>query len=71
MRLSQHGDFSKEILNRARRALSFQFSEADFDFGQACQRPDGSVYGTTGQDLRVEREHPGYSDIQTVQQFWK
>lgn len=22
-------------------------------------------------DLRVEREHPGYSDIQTVQQFWK
>lgn len=47
-KLSQHGDFSQEALVRAREALNFKFSEADFDFAQACQRPDGSIYGTTG-----------------------
>lgn len=52
MKLSQHGDFDPALIDRARQAMSFRFSEVDsaesYDFAR-CQRPDGSIYGTSGQ----------------------
>lgn len=52
MKLSQHGDFDPSLVDRAREAMSFRFSEVDsaesYDFAR-CQRADGSFYGTAGQ----------------------
>jgi len=57
-KLSQHGSFDPELEKAARDELLVEFTEwASEDFGEvmdafdfgACQRPDGTVYGTAGQ----------------------
>jgi hypothetical protein len=53
-RLKQHSGWDPQLEDRARALLTLRYSEssslpAHEDFAQACQRPDGSVYGTTGQ----------------------
>lgn len=49
-KLSQHGGFDPALESSMREELLAEFSETveELDFG-ACQRPDGSVYGTSGQ----------------------
>ena len=59
-KLSQHGSFDPELEKAARDELLAEFTEGEwapedfgeimdaFDFG-ACQRPDGTIYGTAGQ----------------------
>lgn len=49
MKLSQHGDFSEGLEDRAKQALTYRFSEVDEYSFATCERPDGSRYGTSGQ----------------------
>jgi len=50
-RLTQHGNWDASLEAKAREVLALRYSESgdSLEFGQACQRPDGSVYGTSGQ----------------------
>jgi hypothetical protein len=50
-RLSQHGGWDASLESSVREKLDLRFSEMfeGLAFAQACQRSDGSVYGTTGQ----------------------
>jgi hypothetical protein len=53
-RLKQHSGWDPQLEDRAKALLTLRYSESSSlpayeDFAQACQRPDGSVYGTTGQ----------------------
>jgi hypothetical protein len=50
-RLSQHGGWDASLEASVREKLDLRFSEMfeGLAFAQACQRSDGSVYGTTGQ----------------------
>lgn len=50
-RLTQHGGWDASLEAKAREVLTLRYSELSdsLEFGQACQRPDGSVYGTSGQ----------------------
>lgn len=49
MKLSQHGDFDPSLVERARDAMTYRFSEVDEYSFATCERPDGSRYGTSGQ----------------------
>lgn len=62
-RLSQFGDWGKELEKKALSDLTLRFSEMfeSIDFAQACQRPDGSVYGTTG-TCRKGKPIPQYQE---------
>jgi hypothetical protein len=50
-RLKQHSGWDSQLEDKARKVLALRYSEFDtsYEFAQACQRPDGSVYGTLGQ----------------------
>ena len=59
MKLSQHGDFDPSLVDRARQAMSFRFSEVDEYSFATCERPDGSRYGTGGQCRKGTETTPG------------
>lgn len=75
MKLSQHGDFDPSLLDRARQAMSFRFSEADEYSFATCERPDGSRYGTGGQcrkgtETTSKQDLPKESKVQSEKYSW-